>query len=120
MPYKTKFREVDVPKTREEFDALGYDANTLRSLGAACYNQISGHVPSWLRSDVVLRGLADVYEKIIEPTLREANPDAIPRERQLHKYMLEGMQKAARKSGNEKMKEYISRKLRSLKQIRGE
>lgn len=62
MPYKTRFREVKTPKSAADMRAIGTDANSLRSMGAAMYRQLSTAYPSSMPR------IADVffaaYEKI--------------------------------------------------------
>ena len=41
MPYKTRFREIELPENDRQLEPLLRDANSLRSLGAATYREMA-------------------------------------------------------------------------------
>ena len=75
MPYKTKFREVQMPQTREDFAALGADANSMRSFGAAFYRSFVRNLPVNTRGQTVVA----LYEQVILPLILETNPGSLPK-----------------------------------------
>ena len=113
MPYKTKFREVEVPKTDEDVMALASDANSARSWGAATYREFNReNAPAWLSDkSAFLRASIDLYESIVEPRLLQENPAAIPKSERFNTYFLQGMLREARAANDTEIIEYISGKL---------
>ena len=129
MSYKTKFRELDVfqvddtKSLMEQIDSIGHDANSARSLGAAFYRNMQRYPHRFSRAGirtVVQMSLPNVVRKMIDEMGKEKNltPDQLHQayvaNMRYNRFLLEGMQKAARKDGNQRNVSYISRRLSGL------
>ena len=129
MSYKTKFRELDVfqvddtKSLMEQIDSIGHDANSARSLGAAFYRNMQRYPHRFSRAGirtVVQMSLPNVVRKMIDEMRKEKNltPDQLHQayvaNMRYNRFLLEGMQKAARKDGNQRNVSYISRRLSGL------
>ncbi len=116
MPYKTKFREIKVPQTMQEMQALGQDANSLRSFGAAEYKQFieSGCTPQGMQ--IIITAISGAYDKVIRPLAESGEIEVnLARERQAQTYIMEGFARAAGQMGDRGVVEYISQALERLK-----
>ena len=115
MPYKTKFREIEMPQNAGELRAVGTDANSMRSLGAAAYRSI-GQLHTEEQMRIITDAILSAYDKVITPSLMaEGRTTQLPRERKAHLYAMEGMQKAAERAGHSDNAEYIAQALKQLK-----
>jgi hypothetical protein len=110
MPYKTRFREVAFPQTRGDWESIGYDANSLRSIGAAFYREL-------YTNNVFLYKVAKL-ESLVKSARDLANATGIIKHKELI-YFLDGVQRAAKispKSGEfNKVIEYSSRQIKDIK-----
>ncbi|HLC67576.1 MAG TPA: hypothetical protein VJI12_01705 [archaeon] len=116
MSYKTNFREIEMPKNADELRALGTDANSMRSLGAATYRNISQlHTEEQMR--IITDAFLHSHDQVVVPYLtQEGKTTQIPHERKAHMYTIEGMQRAAKRAGHSGNAEYIAQALERLKQ----
>ncbi|MBI5061863.1 MAG: hypothetical protein HZB67_06160 [Candidatus Aenigmarchaeota archaeon] len=110
MPYKTKFREVNVPTNAEELRKLGSDANSMRSFGAASYRALHERETG----KIVLHTLISSYDKIAFPVIQEEIPSALPNEKRAFIYFLQGIGRAAKKEGDSEIRGYVSNKLKEI------
>ena len=96
MPYKTKFREIEMPKTAAEMQALSGDANSLRSLGAANYRKLNQVYP---KSEMcyVMASMFVITEKVTEKLSQGALGD---HNEKGMAYFMDGVRRAARQSGD--------------------
>lgn len=114
MPYKTKFREMELPKTPEEDAAIGSDANTLRSYGAAIYKDFGLKIKypeKMLDIAKTFLGAQAAWESDLRVN---GKAKKIPRSRRAHKYTMQGFMMGAQELGNTKVAEYVEQRLREL------
>jgi hypothetical protein len=105
MAYKTQFRDVKYPESIDELAALGEDANSLRSLGAALYNHLAG-IQSEDNTHNALRvvlGVTKQTSHLIEPSKKAKLI-----------YFVQGAGIAAKKARNPEQVEYLSGLLQNL------
>lgn len=106
MPYKTKFREVEFPANGKELKAVGTDANSIRSIGAACYRDMVGRGGDLLRS---ITFVMDGSQLFIEHISGKEGT------RQL-RYFAEGIKKGIEKHGAApETVAYVDRKIAELR-----
>lgn len=91
MPYKTKIRHVEFPKNLDEWKAIGRDANSMRSIGAALYRQIRETSPG----NECLTGAA--MFACTETFLQNLGYSFNPKE---NGYLMDGFRRAARRTGD--------------------
>jgi len=115
MPYKTKFRRIETPQNAGELRAIGTDANSARSLGAACYRELYFS----RASPGARRKLVDMFlqcSPIVEKYLQEIHAESqILREKKYLRYFMQGIQRAAEAASDNVTIEYVSSKLEELK-----
>jgi hypothetical protein len=105
MAYKTNIREVKYPESIEELAALGEDANSMRSLGAAFYKHLAG-----IQSGTNLPNALRVVFGVTKQTLHLIGPSGKPK----LIYIVQGAEKAAEKAGNPEDVKYLSGLLQDL------
>jgi len=124
MPYKTKFRQINFPETHEEFAALGHDANSWRSFGAALYREArewkESASPGTFYADNsvpdIVRMLMDAQVGIVEKIVANHMPTSVPAGRKITGYIADGLGRAAKTAGDSQTVEYISHRLQNRKQ----
>jgi len=90
MPYKTKFRKVDTPKNAAEMEALGGDANSMRSLGAAQYREARVKVANMLHYGAMIFAGTETF---MQRYYGGADSKSL-------NYMMDGFRRAARQAGD--------------------
>ncbi len=120
MPYKTKFRKIELPPSEQgvdvyqrAWDAISGDANSRRSLGAAVYAQFVNKPRIYYKDGNPDRqgvpvnmsvAVADFPAKVI----REIQPDADLSKCEITaRYFREGILKAATDAGDAETAKYV-------------
>ena len=99
MPYKTKFRDVKVPKNSAEIEAFPKDANSLRSWGAAQYRELAKTCPVSNRCYTGAAIYAGTDMFVHDVLGHDEHRDM--------KYMTDGFRRAARQAGDHETAEHL-------------
>ena len=99
MPYKTRYREIELPENDRQLEPLLRDANSLRSLGGATYREMAPGFKQYGHDKMlqVFLAFAGKLENPAKTVWKERYP---PGARRKLRYFMQGFQTAAQDGGD--------------------